>query len=187
MQKVSLSAFMDGEELSNHFMQKLEQDENLQKSWQNYHLIRSVMREESEVFLGADFTQNLADAIENEPQVTLVEQPRMQEMQEETRPSFWHKLKGHFVPLVQLGVAASVCFVAVLGVQNYNKKAAVSELPVLQTLPFNQSVQDVSYTVPNQIVVTPEQVQQKNQRIGDMMQHYELQRRLYSGAENLQP
>ena len=44
------------------------------------------------------------------------------------------------------------------------------ENPVLQTLPFNNSVQEVSYNAPTKDVATSEQVEQKNRRIGTMLQ-----------------
>ena len=78
-------------------------------------------------------------------------------------------------------MAAGVCLVAVIGVQSYNAKTdatQASDTPVLQTLPFNNSVQEVSYNAPTKDVVTSEQVEQKNRRIGAMLQNYELQRRM---------
>ena len=90
-------------------------------------------------------------------------------------------MKSLFVPMTQFAVAAGVCLVAVIGVQSYNAKTdatQASDTPVLQTLPFNNSVQEVSYNAPTKDVVTSEQVEQKNRRIGAMLQNYELQRRM---------
>ena len=73
--------------------------------------------------------------------------------------------------------------VAVVGVQSFNAKTPVTPWnPVLQTLPFNSSVQEVSYNAPTKDVATSEQVEQKNRRIGTMLQNYELQRRMHADS-----
>jgi hypothetical protein len=75
-----------------------------------------------------------------------------------------------------------------LGVQSFNAKSTVqnsADTPVLQTLPFNNGVQEVSYNAPSKDVITAEQLEQKNKRIGAMLQSYELQRRVYADSMNL--
>ena len=66
MQKELLSAYMDGEEVSAELTEQLCQDKDSQESWAVYHTVRSVMRKESPVLLGADFTAKMADLIELE-------------------------------------------------------------------------------------------------------------------------
>ena len=66
MQKELLSAYMDGEEVSAELTEQLCQDKDSQESWAAYHAVRSVMRKESPVLLGADFTAKMADLIELE-------------------------------------------------------------------------------------------------------------------------
>ena len=56
MQKELLSAYMDGEEVSAELTEQLCQDKDSQESWAAYHTVRAVMRKESPVLLGADFT-----------------------------------------------------------------------------------------------------------------------------------
>lgn len=179
MQKELLSAYMDGEQVSNEFTATLCQNDELQQSWGNYHLIGSVMREESAVVLGADFTEKMAALIEFEEEIK-VSQPTPEEV---AQLPFIQQLKAFFAPMTQVAVAAAVCLVAVLGVQTYNasqnEKNAVDN-PVLQTLPFNNSVQEVSYNAPTRDVVSTEQIEQKNKRIGLMLQNYELQRRIHA-------
>lgn len=62
-------------------------------------------------------------------------------------------------------MAASVCLVAVLGTQSVitakNEAQNNVDAPILQTLPFNNVVQQVSYNAPIKDVVTPEQLEQK--------------------------
>lgn len=188
MQKELLSAYMDGEQVNPTFTEQLCQDAELQESWEDFHTIRSIMRKESNVVLGADFTAKMESLIAKEEiQVpnAMTSQPLPQEV--ENTP-FMQKLKAWFMPITQVAVAASVCLVAVLGVQSFNAKSTVQsavDAPVLQTLPFNNGVQEVSYNAPSKDVMTAEQLEQKNKRIGAMLQSYELQRRVYADSINL--
>lgn len=188
MQKELLSAYMDGEQVNPTFTEQLCQDAELQESWEDFHTIRSIMRQESNVVLGADFTAKMESLIATEEiQVpnAMTSQPLPQEV--ENTP-FMQKLKAWFMPITQVAVAASVCLVAVLGVQSFNAKSIVQsavDVPVLQTLPFNNGVQEVSYNAPSKDVMTAEQLEQKNKRIGAMLQSYELQRRVYADSINL--
>lgn len=188
MQKELLSAYMDGEQVNPTFTEQLCQDAELQESWEDFHTIRSIMRKESNVVLGADFTAKMESLIATEEiQVSnaMTSQPLPQEV--ENTP-FMQKLKAWFMPITQVAVAASVCLVAVLGVQSFNAKSTVQsavDAPVLQTLPFNNGVQEVSYNAPSKDVMTAEQLEQKNKRIGAMLQSYELQRRVYADSINL--
>ena len=188
MQKELLSAYMDGEQVNPTFTEQLCQDAELQESWEDFHTIRSIMRKESNVVLGADFTAKMESLIATEEiQVpnAMTSQPLPQEV--ENTP-FMQKLKAWFMPITQVAVAASVCLVAVLGVQSFNAKSTVQsavDVPVLQTLPFNNGVQEVSYNAPSKDVMTAEQLEQKNKRIGAMLQSYELQRRVYADSINL--
>ncbi|MDU8925063.1 sigma-E factor negative regulatory protein [Pasteurellaceae bacterium LIM206] len=181
MQKELLSAYVDGEQVSRSLTDELCRDAELQQSWSNYHVIRSVMREESDLFLGSDFTAKVASLIEAEDNI-VVSQPTPEEA--ETSP-FMQKLKSWFSPMVQVAVAAGVCLVAVIGVQSFNTPSDVrnaTDTPVLQTLPFTNNAQEVSYNVPSKDAVTQEQLEQKNKRIGVMLQNYELQRRVYADS-----
>ena len=188
MQKELLSAYMDGEQVNPTFTEQLCQDAELQESWEDFHTIRSIMRQESNVVLGADFTAKMESLIATEEiQVpnAMTSQPLPQEV--ENTP-FMQKLKAWFMPITQVAVAASVCLVAVLGVQSFNAKSTVQsavDAPVLQTLPFNNGVQEVSYNAPSKDVMTAEQLEQKNKRIGAMSHSYELQRRVYADSINL--
>lgn len=188
MQQELLSAYMDGEQVNPTFTEQLCQDAELQESWEDFHTIRSIMRQESNIVLGADFTAKMESLIATEEiQVpnAMTSQPLPQEV--ENAP-FMQKLKAWFMPITQVAVAASVCLVAVLGVQSFNAKSTVQsavDAPVLQTLPFNNGVQEVSYNAPSKDVMTAEQLEQKNKRIGAMLQSYELQRRVYADSINL--
>lgn len=188
MLKELLSAYMDGEQVNPTFTEQLCQDAELQESWEDFHTIRSIMRKESNVVLGADFTTKMESLIATEEiQVSNAMTPQPLPQEVENAP-FMQKLKAWFMPITQVAVAASVCLVAVLGVQSFNAKSTVQsavDAPVLQTLPFNNGVQEVSYNAPSKDVMTAEQLEQKNKRIGAMLQSYELQRRVYADSINL--
>lgn len=188
MQKEQLSAYMDGEQVKTDLTDALLRDEELQASWHSFHTVRSVMRKESAVFLGGDFTAKMADLIELEDvkkvDVIAVSQP---EPEDTHNSAFMQKLKAFFAPMTQVAVAAGVCLVAVLGVQSFNSKNEASNLPeapVLQTLPFNNAVQEVSYNAPSKDTLTSDQLEKKSRRIGAMLQNYELQRRMHSDASS---
>ena len=66
MQKELLSAYMDGEQVNPTFTEQLCQDAELQESWEDFHTIRSIMRQESNVVLGADFTAKMESLIATE-------------------------------------------------------------------------------------------------------------------------
>lgn len=188
MQKELLSAYIDGEQVNHELTEKLCHNAELQESWANFHTIRSVMRQETNIFLGADFTAKMESLIAAE-EIQMAEVPESQPLPQEVENSpFMQKLKAWFMPMTQVAVAAGVCLVAVLGVQSFNEKSTVQnavDTPVLQTLPFNNGVQEVSYNAPNKDVITTEQLEQKNKRIGAMLQSYELQRRVYADSMNL--
>ena len=110
MQKELLSAYMDGEEVSAELTEQLCQDKDSQESWAAYHTVRAVMRKESPVLLGADFTAKMADLIELE-EVKHVEITVSQPTPEEADSlPFVQKLKAFFAPMTQIAVAAGVCF-----------------------------------------------------------------------------
>ena len=188
MRKELLSAYIDGEQVNHELTEKLCHNAELQESWANFHTIRSVMRQETNIFLGADFTAKMESLIAAE-EIQMAEVPESQPLPQEVENSpFMQKLKAWFMPMTQVAVAAGVCLVAVLGVQSFNEKSTVQnavDTPVLQTLPFNNGVQEVSYNAPNKDVITAEQLEQKNKRIGAMLQSYELQRRVYADSMNL--
>ena len=54
----------------------------------------------------------------------------------------------------------------------------------MQTLPFNNAVQEVSYNAPSKDTLTSDQLEKKSRRIGAMLQNYELQRRMHSDASS---
>lgn len=174
-QRENLSAYMDGYNVNGEFTDTLCRSTALQQKWADYHAIRSIMRGEEQI-LGADFSAKMAELIENEniekaedKADAAVAQPRGLVLQ----------LKRWATPLMQAGIAASVCLAAVLGVNmmNSENEIAQTEQPALQTLPFSQSAQPVSYNSPAKDQPTEVQLEEQQRRINALLENHELQRR----------
>ncbi|MDH2998141.1 transcriptional regulator [Pasteurellaceae bacterium LFhippo2] len=174
-QKETLSAYMDGHNVNGEFTDTLCNSAELKQTWANYHAIRSVMRGE-EMLLGNDFSAKMEALLENEE----IEKAQPAEQ----KRGLVLKLKRWGTPLMQAGIAASVCLVAVLGVNMFNAtdEVAQAEQPVLQTLPFSNSAQQVSYNAPAKVQPTAEQLEHQQRRINELLQNHELQRRTNVGA-----
>lgn len=175
-QRETLSAYMDGHNVNGEFTDTLCNSPELQQKWASYHTIRTVMRGE-EVILGADFSAKMA---------ALIEEEEIERAPAEKR-GLLLQLKRWSTPIMQAGIAASVCLVAVLGVNMMNAKDDVAQVeqPVLQTLPFSNSVQPVSYNSPAKAQPTAEQLENQQQRINNLLQNHELQRRTVNGQVTL--
>lgn len=171
----TLSAYMDGHNVNGEFTETVCTSSELQQKWASYHTIRSVMRGEEQI-LGADFSAKMAALLEDE--VIEAAQPTVE------KKGLLLKLKRWSTPIMQAGIAASVCLVAVLGVNivNSNNEVAQVEQPVLQTLPFSNSVQQVSYNAPAKEQPTAEQLEYQQRRINALLQNHELQRRTNVGV-----
>lgn len=170
-QTETLSAYMDGHEVEGKFTETLCESAELQQKWVNYHIIRSAMRGE-ELLLGEDFSTKMAALLENEEIESNVEQVKPR--------GLVIKLKRWATPLMQAGIAASVCLMAVVGVNMINSEDEVAQVeqPVLQTLPFTNSVQPVSYNAPSKDQPTEAQLEYQQRRINTLLQNHELQRRV---------
>lgn len=165
-QKETLSAYMDGQANGIEFADTLTNSPELKAKWASYHTIRNVMQGE-EVLLGADFSAKMEALLENETIESAQEKPR----------GLVVKLKRWATPIMQAGIAASVCLVALVGVNMMNSSEEVAQTePTLQTIPFSNAVQAVSYNAPSKDLVTPEKLEQQH-RLDSLLQNYEIQRR----------
>ncbi|HHW7578654.1 TPA: sigma-E factor negative regulatory protein [Mannheimia haemolytica] len=169
-QNERLSAYIDGQNVDTTFVETLTNSPELQQKWASYHTIRSVMQGD-EIILGTDFSAKMEALLENEEieSQANVEKPK----------GLLLKLKRWGTPIMQAGIAASVCLVAVLGVNSMNAsdEMAQTQQPVLQTLPFSNSVEAVSYNAPVQDQPTEEQLELQQRKINALLENHELQRR----------
>lgn len=172
-QNERLSAYMDGQDLEMDFVDTLANSPELKQKWASYHTIRSVMQGD-EIILGADFSAKMEVLLENEE----IESLSSEEKTEQPKKGLLLKLKRWGTPIMQAGIAASVCLVAVLGVNSMNAKEEVAQVqPVLQTLPFSNSVEAVSYNAPANDQPTAEQLELQQRKINALLENHELQRR----------
>lgn len=180
-QRETLSAYMDGYNVNGEFTDTLCSNPELQEKWADYHTIRSIMRGEEQI-LGADFSAKMAELIENEE----IEKSENTEKVSEKR-GLLLQLKRWSTPIMQAGIAASVCFAAVVGVNMMTAEESVQTVqPALQTLPFSNSVQPVSYNSPASEQPTQEQIENQQRRVNALLQNHELQRRTQLNKEESQ-
>ncbi|MGK0250423.1 MAG: sigma-E factor negative regulatory protein RseA [Oleispira sp.] len=115
--KESLSALMDGEadELEiRRVLNQLDKDDELRDHWKNYHLMGSLMRDES--FDSLDLTLGVNQILDGElapngaANSNTLKSPRETNVQKSR--SAWYK------PLTSVAVAASVTLAVLLGVQS---------------------------------------------------------------------
>lgn len=172
-QNETLSAYMDGQAVDANFVETLTNSPELKQKWASYHTVRSVMQGD-EIILGSDFSAKMEALLENEEIESL-----SSETKAEQPKGLLLKLKRWGTPLMQAGIAASVCLVAVFGVNSFNSNNEVAQLeqPVLKTLPFTNSIEAVSYNAPAHEQPTVEQLELQQRKINALLENHELQRR----------
>lgn len=195
MQKEQLSAFMDGEVLNKELMGNIGRDDVMKDTWQRYHLIRDTMRGDTGDVIHFDIASRVALALENEPVRISPEQQREQQ----PKPSQWRQhsflqtLRPWASQLTQIGVAACVSLAVIVGVQQYNGKSGSEDFqvdsPVFNTQPIMGSGAPVSLNLHNDALGNDQQtrLQERNQRLGLMLQQYELDRRIYNAQQDEVP
>jgi len=115
----NLSAFVDGEHnnassSSNHVLDAVKNDTELQLKWKNYHLIRDSLRQELPANINFDIVDKVAQALESEPAI-LAPKKNWRDI----------PLVGSVVPFAkqggQMAIAASVAVAMIIGVQQVNQ------------------------------------------------------------------
>ncbi|WGE36447.1 RseA family anti-sigma factor [Actinobacillus genomosp. 1] len=174
-QNETLSAFMDGQKVDDAFIDDLCDSPELKQKWARYHAVSSILHGD-EIILGNDFSAKMEALLENEE----IESQSSDKAATVVPQGKLLKLKRWGMPIMQAGIAASVCLVAVLGVNMVNEKneLAQSNQPVLQTQPFSDSVQPVSYNAPSKDVATLEKLESQQHKINALLQAQQLQSKL---------
>lgn len=140
----SLSAFVDGYNIDSGFIDTLCSSSELKQKWTNYHAIRSVMRGDA-LILGADFSAKMELLLENE-EIDSSFTATNNIVETGKAKGTLLKLKRWSTPLMQAGIAASVCLIAVFSINSMNTSDDLAATqPVLQTQPFTESIKPVSY------------------------------------------
>ncbi|MHA2939472.1 RseA family anti-sigma factor [Vibrio sp. RC27] len=187
-----LSALMDGELVDTAFISELTQGSESQKTWRHYHLIGDVMRGD-EPKQEWNIADSVALALEDEEPHTRFSQsvePDVNVVPIESQPKpqqARRRLPSWLSHLGQVSIAASVCLVVVLGIQQSSTQEATANqqvAPVLQTVPLAGIAEPVSLTresVEKQ-TTTDNTAQDQRRRVNALLQDYELQLRLNSDA-----
>jgi sigma-E factor negative regulatory protein RseA len=163
--KESLSALMDGEadELEmRRVLNQLEKDDELAASWKSYHLMGSLMRDES--FDSIDLTLGINKALDgedtiNQGPVTSTPIQSHESGDLKTSRAAWYK------PLTSVAVAASVTFAVLIGVQSIEPNnglglADAQVLPVLQSKQGELTASNLSLEEQQQLEAAQQQLQE---------------------------
>ncbi len=195
--KQQISALMDGELIDQALISEIEQDDKSLQSWSHYHLIGDTLRGETPSNPSWDIASKVALALEGEPahnslssindlssnKVTPILEAQPKPEKARARMPAW------LSNLTQVGVAACVSLVVILGVQQYsgsdaNLASDSDQLPVLQTIPFAGSAEPVSLTSDSVRSQSSEaKAMEQHRRANELMQDYELQLRLNHMSE----
>lgn len=122
-------------------------DEHLAQRWENYHLIGDVLRDEVPSEIQLDLSEQIAQAIAEEPTVLA---PRRHKIIEKAKAKVIQLGK----PFGQVAIAASAAGLMIFGVQQTNvveNDIAIPNHQVVQTTPFGGVANPVSlnYQTPN--------------------------------------
>lgn len=124
--KEKLSALADNEldELEERrVLAALKGDAALRGTWERYHLVRSALRQELEIVVAQDVTEQVAKRIESEPSHV---------------SSFRHHRTARLVGT--LAIAASVAAIAIVGVQWINRPVSAPPAPLAANKPAPEKI-----------------------------------------------
>ena len=140
-------------------------DEHLSNTWQNYHLIGDVIRDEIPQTLQLDLSVQIAIAIENEPTV-LAPSTSSNKVDNDVKA----KIIQFFKPVGQLAIAASAAGLMIIGVQQNtaDNNEIITPSQIVQTKPLGGFANPVSFNY---------QQNTKSQQQAVLEQRIEQQRR----------
>jgi sigma-E factor negative regulatory protein RseA len=180
--KQQLSEYIDDLPLSDRMLEQLANSGELKRTFEHYHLIGNVMRDELPVQLDLGFADKVAAAIELEPTI-IAPKAKVGGTQQ--------AMLAKVIPFVgkfgQYGIAASVAVALVIGVQQLNiADSALPNSPVLQTVPMGGFVSPVSLQTNANFEVQQrkehKQRQEQRRQVNAYIQDHVLQQRLKSQA-----
>lgn len=142
----SLSALMDSEldsqQMNTSSMDDLVRSDDMRTTWQHYHLIGAVMRNETKINMPIDISAAVAAQVADEP-ITFA--PKHGLLRKAA-------LKTWLKPAANLAIAASVALVTVLGVTQYQR---IDDGSVAPSAESNRGYQPALQTVPLGVVGNP--------------------------------
>lgn len=142
----TISSLVDNYRVTDHeseqAIDEILKDEHLSKTWQHYHLIGDVIRDEVPSELPLDFSVKIADALAEEP--TILAPSRA----ETSRPNtFKAKVVQLVKPLGQVAIAASAAGLMIIGVQQNvaENTEIITPNQIAQTKPLAGFANPVSF------------------------------------------
>jgi sigma-E factor negative regulatory protein RseA len=179
------SEIFDGEvELSKNVLEELEHDKFVR-----YAMIGDVMRGKQEATITIDITAQVAAALDNEPTYAMSPDNvakadvRNNHAVNDTVSSATNvvSLSRYRKPLAQFAIAASVCLVALIGVNNnVQQSGAPNTLPSLQSMPLTGGISPVSLSTEQPALENASQGlrELQQQRIGALVLEHQRQSRM---------
>ncbi len=191
--KEILSAFFDDEKVNLTQIDLTQKQHASEETWKSYSTIRDVMQGELADKTRWDIVSRVALALENEPEHSKVStaENKIRHFssngnplsEQQPTPKEARKFQPTWLQqLTQIGVAASVAFAVILGVQQYSGSSqgySTIQPPVLHTMPLQGAAQPVSLRTDTfQQSPTEAQVAERRKRVNALFNDYELQLRL---------
>ncbi len=135
-------------------------DEHLSTTWQHYHLIGDVIRDEIPSALQLDLSAQIADALQDEPTILAPNH-----VEGKSTNTFKAKVVQLFKPLGQLAIAASAAGLMIIGVQQNvaDNNEIITPNQIVQTKPLAGFANPVSFNY--QQPVKPQKQAALEQRI----------------------
>jgi len=154
------SLLIDEKELSNEQLDQLINDQQLTDTWDRYHLIGDVMRNEVSDAITLDLSTQIAAAIDAEPTV-LAPKPTIPVLQRAKA-----KVVQFAKPLGQMAIAASAAGLMIMGVQTNvaDNEAITPAQQVVQTIPLGGIADPVSFNYSTQERTSQKQAYIEQQR-----------------------
>lgn len=136
----NVSSLIDGYQVDDKVLEEMANDSQLSDTWERYHVVSSVLRNEAPDTLDFDLSEQIFSAIADEPTI----------LAPQTKPTFIRTMSAKVVqfakPIGQMAIAASAAGLMVMGVQQTN--VADNEIlpaQVIQTNPLGGFAEPVSY------------------------------------------
>ncbi len=133
-------------------------DEHLSTTWQHYHLIGDVIRDEIPSELQLDLSAQIADALQDEPTVLA---PQHVEIKEPSR--FKAKVVQLVKPFGQLAIAASAAGLMIIGVQQNtaDNNEIITPNEIVKTRPLAGFANPVSFNYQQPIKASKQAVHEQ--------------------------
>ncbi len=171
----SISSLVDNyspstdDSISAHLVDNMLKDEHLSSTWQNYHLIGDVLRDEVPQSLQLDLSKTISAAIAQEATILSPKQTSGKNIHPSTDEDvsmhsnsqghgtnrvvdatnrFKAKISGLMKPMGQVAIAASAAVLMIVGVQHtVADNSSVIPSQVVQTVPLSGYANPVSFNV----------------------------------------